>query len=119
MTALEQWSTHRLRTLAALLITASGTGHVATLWAWPLNADTVLTAACGGIYLLLGLGLFGLSRTSLILGMALPLARSLLVLWFLGATQLHWPGYLFLTADLLVISLCAVILQRVRHLPSL
>jgi hypothetical protein len=88
------------------------------LWLQPLDIDAVLTASCGAIYLLLGLGLFGLSRTSLILGIALPLTRSLLVLSLPDADELRVPGYLFLAADALAISLCTVILLRVRHLPS-
>ena len=119
MAVLEQWSTERLRMLAAVLITVSGMAHIGVLWSWPLTSDTVLTATCGAVYLFLGLGLFGLSRTSLVLGVALPLTRTLLVLWFLGFTELAWLGYLFLLADALVFSLCAVILQRVRHLPSI
>ncbi len=113
-----QKSSARLRTVAATIVTLSGFGYVAILWLRPLDTNTVLIAGCGAMYLLLGLGLFGLSRTSLILGIVLPTARSLLVLWLIGTSTLHLPSHLFLIADALAICLCTVILQRVRHLPS-
>lgn len=71
----------RLRTLAALLATISGAALSASLWFLPTTPTLLATALCGALYLILALGLFGTSRFTLFLAVAVPLARAWLGLY--------------------------------------
>jgi len=70
----------RWRDLAALLATGVGVGWVALLWFRPLTAPTLLGALLGTVYLFVAIGLFGQSRFSLYLAIALSTAV-LVSLW--------------------------------------
>ena len=61
-----------LRLLAAALVAASGAALVAALWLRPLTAEAVLDVLLGAVYLILGIGLLGRSRFSLVLGIVIP-----------------------------------------------
>ncbi|GEM_PF-555779 len=93
----------RLRNLAAILSTLSGAGQCFALWLLPTTPMLLLTAWVGSLYLLLGLGLFGISRFSLVLAITLPPLRA----WF-GFAPLPIPAWEFLrvACDLGVALLC-------------
>ena len=93
----------RLRNLAAILVTLSGGGQCLALWWLPTTTTLLGTALLGSLYVLLGLGLFGISRLSLLLGVALPPLRS----WF-GLYPLDIDAWEFLrvACDLSIALLC-------------
>jgi hypothetical protein len=64
-------NTLRLRNFAAILTTLSGAAQCASLWLLPTTETLLLTAILGAMYLLLALGLFGISRFSLLLAICL------------------------------------------------
>ncbi|MEM6484087.1 MAG: hypothetical protein AAF662_03750 [Pseudomonadota bacterium] len=66
---------HRLRSTAAVLATVSGLFQCAALWLLPITPALLLSALAGSLYVLLGLGLFGVSRFSLALAIAVPATR--------------------------------------------
>lgn len=105
-----------LRHLAAMLVLASGTGQVAALWFTELNQQSVLQALLGSAYLMLGIGLLGKSRFSLVLGITVPLAAFTARL--LQATTEPWPLQLKLASDALIVVLCMRVLWSVRHQAS-
>ncbi|MBN7798300.1 hypothetical protein [Parahaliea mediterranea] len=119
--------TYLMRQLAALLITASGLWQIAGLWLGELDAAHLLTALVGAAYLLIGLGLFGQSRFTLFVAIALPAAMLWLALsgnapW----TSPPWTEATWTTAnvlrgavDALVIALSARVLWALRHQPSI
>jgi hypothetical protein len=71
----------QLRNFAAVLASLSGLSQAWSLWFLPTTPTLLMTALCGAFYLLLALGLFGISRFSLFLAVILPLLRSWLSLW--------------------------------------
>jgi hypothetical protein len=97
----------KLRNLAAILVTLSGAGQCFSLWLLPTTPTLLGTALLGSLYLLLGLGLFGIGRMSPLLAVvALPL-RS----WF-GLMPLDIPAWEFLriACDAAVALLCLPVL---------
>ncbi|MEM1144401.1 MAG: hypothetical protein AAGI88_17615 [Pseudomonadota bacterium] len=66
---------HRLRCTAAVIATVSGLFQCSTLWIFPVTPALLLAALAGSLYVLLGLGLFGVSRFSLALAIAVPASR--------------------------------------------
>ena len=92
-----------LRNLAATLTTLTGTGQCLALWLLPTTPTLLGTALTGSLYLLLALGLFGMSRLSLLLAIALPPLRS----WF-GVFPLPTDSWEFLriACDLVIALLC-------------
>ncbi len=92
-----------LRNLAAILTTLSGLGQCLSLWFLPTDPALLLTAALGTLYLLLGLGLFGTSRFSLVLAIVLLPTRSLLHLYPLDIEA--WE-MLRVACDIAVAALC-------------
>lgn len=93
----------KLRNLAALLTTLSGAGQGLALWLLPTTPSLLATALLGSIYLVLALGLFGISRLSLFLAVTLLPLRS----WF-GLFPLDIPSWEFLrvASDLAIALLC-------------
>ena len=71
----------RLRSFVALAAMLSGALQVAALWLLPTTMTQLLVALCGAFYLLLALGLFGVSRFSLFLGIVAPGLRAWFSLW--------------------------------------
>ncbi|MEO1080025.1 MAG: hypothetical protein AAFY29_10745 [Pseudomonadota bacterium] len=97
----------KLRNLAAILATLSGAGQCFSLWLLPTTPELLATALLGSLYLLLGLGLFGIGRLSPFLAViALPL-RS----WF-GLMPLDIPAWEFLriAGDVATALLCVPVL---------
>jgi hypothetical protein len=94
---------HKLRNLAAVLTALSGTGQCLALWLLPTTPMLLGTALMGSIYLVLALGLFGISRLSLFLAVILLPLRS----WF-GLLPLDIPTWEFLrvASDLAIALLC-------------
>jgi hypothetical protein len=78
----------KLRNMAAILATLSGAAQCLSLWILPVTPVLLLTALTGAFYLFLALGLFGISRFSLLLAISLPLLRS----WF-GLYPLEIPAW--------------------------
>lgn len=104
------------RPLAALLVTAIGIGHIASLWFRELDAAAVLSIWVGGLYLLVGLGLFGQSRFTLFVASALCATSALRALAELG--ELHTLGWLVMLADLVAAIACGMSLWGRQHLRS-
>lgn len=96
-----------LRNLAAVLATLSGAGQCLALWLLPTTPTLLGTALMGSVYLILGLGLFGISRLSLFLAIVLLPLRS----WF-GLLPLDLPSLEFLrvAGDLIIALLCLPVL---------
>jgi hypothetical protein len=67
------------RGAATVLALATGAGRIATLWLLPPSASALVSAGLGTLFLLLGLGLMGSARLSLILTASLC-ALSLVIL---------------------------------------
>lgn len=114
----------RLRNCAALLALISGMAQSASLWFLPTSASLLMTALCGSAFLLLALGLFGVSRFSLFLGVTLPALRAWFGLWPLPVDAAET---LRLLADAGIAILCIPVLwsslrpdyQHARHsMPS-
>ena len=99
----------RLRRLAATIATLSGACQCLALWLLPTTPQLLATSLLGTLYLLLGLGLFGISRLSLLLTITLLPLRS----WF-AVCPLDIPAWEFLriAADLAVAVLCIPVLWR-------
>jgi len=97
----------RLRNLAAVLTTLSGAGQCFSPWLLPVTPTLLATAALGFLYLLLALGLFGISRLSLLLAVAILPLRS----WFaLFPLNLEAWEFLRVAADLTIALLCLPVL---------
>lgn len=107
---MQDQTTRRLRIVAAAVIVASGAALIASLWLRPLGEDALLDAALGATYLILGIGLWGRSRFSLWLGVALP-AAALTVALFAPGKAPALPQWR-LAADGIVILCCLLALWR-------
>lgn len=62
----------QLRSTTAALACLVGVLQVGQLWVYDLTAENAWFAALGGCYLLLGIGLYGVSRFALVSGVGLP-----------------------------------------------
>ena len=102
----------KLRNLAAIIAILSGASQCFSLWLLPTSTTLLLTALTGTLYLLLGLGLFGISRFSLFLAITLPPLRG----WF-GLYPLDIPAWelLRIASDLSIALLCAPSLWASLH----
>lgn len=96
-----------LRGFVAAAVTLSGTAQVAMLWWLELGRPVVMTALCGFVYLLTGLGLFGVSRFALALATVLCGLRA--TSGFNALPLAQWEQLRTLT-DLLVAVACAWLL---------
>jgi hypothetical protein len=102
----------KLRNMAAILATLCGSAQCLSLWLLPISPALLMTALFGVVYILLGLGLFGISRFSLFLAIvALPL-RS----WF-GLLPLSIPAWevLRIAGDLAIGAMCIPVLWSSLH----
>jgi hypothetical protein len=107
----------RLRNLAAVLITLSGTGQVALLWFRELSGAGVLGALLGISYIIIGIGLFGQSRFTLFVAIVVPTVAAALILDTTPLTELNQLQTARVVVDAIV-PLCAVtVLLRVRKKP--
>jgi hypothetical protein len=110
-----EWNTPAsfLRRVAATLMCLSGTGQIAALWLRDLTGMAMVDAIAGFLYLVIGVGLFGLSRLSLSLGIVVPAAAIALIHY--ADPQPAQPYRLHGAIDAIVILFCAIELWRVRH----
>ena len=105
-----------LRLLAASLVTLSGAGRVAWLWFREFNAQAVAGLLLGAVYLIIGLGLFGQSRFTLFVAIAVC---SLVALYTLRSIAVLEPlQQAGLAIDLITIVLSAIVLWHIRNRPS-
>ena len=111
----EQFIRH-LRTLAATLITLSGIGQIAALWHRELTETALADALLGAVYLIIGLGLYGISRFTLFMAIAVPAAASTYMLSAFPGGGIFYSARL--AVDAVVIFSSAVVLWQVRHHPS-
>lgn len=101
------------RLLAAALVTSSGAGRIASLWFRELNEAAVMSLLLGGIYLIMGIGLFGQSRFTLFVAAAVC---SVVGLYLLGNLPgLHGAQILAALADFIVVVCCAMVLWDRRR----
>ncbi len=105
-----------LRGLAAIMMSASGVAHVGALWFRELSHTAVQDALLGTTYLIIGIGLFGQSRFSLVMAVVIPAV----FLWFA-----LYPAFLLdsllqlrLAVHGLIALFCLVVLWQVRNNPS-
>jgi hypothetical protein len=111
-------SIQQQRNIAATLITIIGCSHIAELWFTELSRETLLLALLGAIYLFIGIGLFGRSRFTLFLAMALPAAGIALALQLDPIESMSAVVLLRITTSLMVIVLSTNVLWSVRNNPS-
>ena len=90
----------------------SGTLQIAALWLRELTGIAVTDSLCGTVYLVIGIGLFGQSRFSLLMAMWVP-AIAIVVLLYLAwpLAQIHT---LRIAVDVVVVLLCAIVLWETR-----
>jgi hypothetical protein len=102
----------KLRNLAAIIASLSGASQCLSLWLLPTTVTLLMTALMGTGYLLLGLGLFGISRFSLFLAITLVPLRG----WF-GLYPLDIPAWelLRVASDLTIALLCIPALWASLH----
>ncbi len=102
-----------LRTVAAVLICASGIGQIAALWLRELTGTALADGLLGSVYLVVGIGLFGQSRFSLFLAIVIP-ATAIGVILYTGPqpTQVY---NLHIAVDAVVVLCSTIELWRVRH----
>ena len=91
----------------------SGTAQVAALWFRDLTGAAVADALLGCVYLIIGIGLFGRSRLSLSLGIAVCTAAIGFIHY--GGPLPAQPYRLHAAIDAMVILLCALELWQVRN----
>jgi hypothetical protein len=109
------YQTRKLRNMAAGITLLSGVTHVAQLWFVELDGPTLFAALFGIFYFLLGLGLAGQSRLSLLLGLIVPAVGSTAAWMRLSLGLGSGLAYFHIFADILVFSLCTYILIKTRH----
>ncbi|TDG12739.1 hypothetical protein E2F43_14310 [Seongchinamella unica] len=96
-----------LRLLAASLVTLLGIGRVASLWFRELDQQAVAALLLGTVYLITGLGLFGQSRFTVLVAIALCTAVAVLTLVNVAVlTPLQQAG---VALDLITVALCSVV----------
>ena len=108
----------RMRNMAATLLTLSGAIHIAQLWFQDISGTAIAGALVGALYFIIGIGLFGQSRFTLFLAIAIPGADVWLVISNGHILPIGPLGAVQLTISLVVILFSAVILIAVRNNPS-
>lgn len=104
-----------LRNATALLAGVSAVGQISVLWMLDLDTTVLGVAFAGCLYLMLALGLFGVSRFALFLAGILPAVR-VLSAWN-PLPVLQWEQ-LRSIADLIIAMLALFLLWRARHKPT-
>jgi len=97
-------------------MTASGVGHLASLWFRELSAAALLDALWGSCYLFIAIGLFGLSRFTLFIATVVSAVGVWLIL--APSQPLGLIDLTQVTSHFIVATLCASLLYKMRHLPS-
>jgi membrane-anchored protein YejM (alkaline phosphatase superfamily) len=106
-----------LRTVAASLLCLSGLGQIAALWLRELTAAALADALLGTVYLVISIGLFGLSRFSLVLAIVIPGAALSFIL--ITSPQPEQVYILRMAIDAVVILFSSIALWKVRNNPSI
>ncbi len=101
-----------IRLVAAWLVLTAGTLQAASPWYRPFDSETLVIAATGVVYLIVAVGLFGLSRFTLFVAVALCLARSV---WLPVDASLQ---VLLTVTDFSAALACLLVLWTVRNEPS-
>ncbi|MFN2329493.1 MAG: hypothetical protein ABR612_11290 [Chromatocurvus sp.] len=104
-----------LRNAAALLTGISGSAQVSLLWVLELGAPVLGVAFAGCVYLMLALGLFGVSRFALFAAVVVPALRAFYAwnpLPVLVWEQLRTIG------DLIIAVIALFLLWQARHRPT-
>lgn len=105
-----------LRNTAATLMCLSGIGQISALWLRELTSAALADGLLGSVYLITGIGLFGISRFSLFMAIVIPAAASGML--FYTEPQ---PGQIYdlrIAVDAMIVLLSATTLWQVRHHPS-
>lgn len=105
-----------LRHTAATLMCMSGIAQIAALWLRELTGTALIDGLWGTVYLAIGIGLFGHSRFSLFMGIAVPTAASGLLIYTLSQPEQIYA--LRIAIDVVVVLLCAIVVWETRHHPS-
>ena len=105
----------RLRNLAAVLVTLSGAGQVAQLWFRDLTANGVAELALGIAYIIIGIGLFGRSRFTLLVAIVVPAIAAARIIATI--TPENWGALLTarLAVDVIVVLCSVIVLLRVGN----
>jgi hypothetical protein len=111
-------NTARARNFAATLLTLSGISHIAALWFRDISGPALAAALFGGLYLIIGLGLYGQSRFALLMAIAGPFAGAWLALSNTHIVEFSLLGLVQLNIAGIVIIICAVVLFAARNTPS-
>lgn len=104
-----------LRNAAALLTAVSGAAQISLLWVLELGAPVLGLAFAGGVYLMLALGLFGVSRFALFVAIVVPAIRVFYAWNPLPA--LEWEQ-LRSIGDLIIAIIALFLLWHARHRPT-
>ncbi len=105
-----------LRHAAATLMCLSGVAQIAALWLRELTGTALVDGLLGTVYLITGIGLFGLSRFSLFVAIVIPAVASGVLLY-----TAPLPGQVYLlriAVDAAIVLLSTIVLWQVRHHPS-
>ena len=102
----------RVRVAAAWLVLCAGALQAASPWYRPLDHETLAIAATGVVYLIVAVGLFGLSRFTLFVAVAVCLVRSV---WLPVDASLQ---VVLAAADFTAALACLLVLWSVRKEPS-
>lgn len=104
--------TRPTRLLAALLVLSAGILQAASPWYRPLEEATLLIAGTGVVYLVVAIGLFGISRFTLFVAVAVCFTRSV---WLPSDTMFQMP---LAVMDFIAALACMLVLWSVRNDPS-
>ncbi|MCB1687214.1 MAG: hypothetical protein KDI33_01935 [Halioglobus sp.] len=105
-----------LRNTAATLMCLSGAAQFAALWLRELTGSALLDGLWGTVYVIIGIGLFGHSRFSVVMGILVPSTGAGILAYTL--TQPEQAYTLRIAVDVVIVVLCAVVLWESRHHPS-
>ncbi len=104
-----------LRHATALLTGISATGQISLLWVLELGAPVLGVALAGCLYLMLALGLFGVSRFALFLAALMPALR---VLYAWNPLPVAEWEQLRSAVDVIIAISALFLLWQARHRPT-
>ena len=105
-----------LRNTAAALMCLSGTAQFAALWLRELTGTALLDGLWGTVYVIIGIGLFGHSRFSVVMGIVVPATAAGMLIYSLSQPEQAYT--LRIAFDVVIAVLCAVVLWETRHHPK-
>jgi MFS superfamily sulfate permease-like transporter len=95
----------------------SGVTQIAALWLRELTGTALIDGLWGTVYLAIGIGLFGHSRFSLVLGVVIPCAA--IAALFYTVAQPAQIYALRIAIDVVVVLLCATVVWETRDHPGM